>query len=112
MSGWLLGWRVPGVLEQRLQDSVPIFRPDLFLVDHFRDHLLSNVSEGLLFTVENRHTWLKVTEGRVLNKQLKIQRNHKAFCVELAFDHTVILLTCVHGAAQLDEALEGEVGDV
>lgn len=32
--------------------------------------------------------------------------------MELAFGHTVILLTCVHGAAQLDEALEGEVGDV
>lgn len=51
------------VLEQSLQDSVPVCRPDLLLVDHLRDHLLSNAFEGLLFTVENRHTWLKVTEG-------------------------------------------------
>lgn len=100
------------VLEQRLQDSLPVLRPDLFLVDHLRDHLLSNAFEGLLFTVENRHAWLKVAEARVLNKQLKIQRNQKAFRVELAFGHTVIRLTCVHGAAQLDEALEGEVGDL
>lgn len=73
-SSWLLGRRVPGVLEQRLQDSIPVFGPDLFLADHLRDHLLSDALEALLFTVENRHTWMEVVEGmmlnnRVLNKQ-------------------------------------------
>lgn len=60
LSGRRLGWRVPGVLEQRLQDSVPVFRPDLFLADHLGDHLLSDAIEALLFTVKNRHTWMKV----------------------------------------------------
>lgn len=65
LSGWLLGRRLPGVLEQRLQDSVLVFRPDLFLADHLRDHLLSDAREALLFAVENRHTWMKVAEGSV-----------------------------------------------
>lgn len=56
-------WGVPWVLEQSLQDSIPVFRSDFFLVDHLRDHLLSNAFEGLLFTVENHYAWLKVTDS-------------------------------------------------
>lgn len=62
-SGWLVDRKVPGVMEQRLQDSVPVFRPDLFLADHLSDHLLSDALEALFFAVENRHTWMKVAEG-------------------------------------------------
>lgn len=65
-SGWLLGRRVPGFLEQRLQDSVPVFGPDLFLADHLRDHLLCDALEALFFAVENRHTWMKVAEDSVM----------------------------------------------
>lgn len=65
---WLLGRRVPGVLEQRLQHSIPVFRSELFLADHLRDHLLSNAFQSLLFTVKNHHTWLKVTESSYKQK--------------------------------------------
>lgn len=84
VSGWQLSWRVPGVLEQRLQDSIPVFRSELFLFDHLRDHLLSNVFEGLLFTVKNHHTWLKVAERSVAvfgvteDKLIKIQITFKS----------------------------------
>lgn len=60
-----VGLRVPGALEQRLQDSILVFRSDLFLGDHLRHHLFSYAFQGLLFTVKNRHTWLKVTESNV-----------------------------------------------
>lgn len=97
LSGWLLGRRVPGVLEQRLQDSIPVFRPELFLADHLRDHLLTNARKALLFAVENHHTWMKVAEGSVRNdvkfKTNSTLRSHseKSKILKLAFTCIIIL---------------------
>lgn len=81
VSGTLLGWSIPGVLEQRPQNSILVFRSELFLGYHLSDHLLSNAFKGLLFTVKNCHTWLKFTESNVTSFYLQRKNDNKfAWC--------------------------------
>lgn len=76
MPGSVLRWRVPGALEERLQDSILVAGSELFLVDHLRDHLLSNAFQGRLFTVKNHHTCWKVTESSVTFGVTGKERQH------------------------------------
>lgn len=67
-----MSWGIPAVLKQRFQHAFPVSSSDLLLVDHLVDHLLSDAGQGLLFTVEYRHTWWKIVKGD--HKEEAVQR--------------------------------------
>lgn len=101
--------RIPALLTQRFQHSFPVISSDLLFFNHLGDHLLGEAGHGLLLAVENRHPCWENVQSRLLKENLLHQMLFS--CCVLLFCQFASL-TCVHGASQLDEALEGEVGDV
>ena len=63
---WVMSQRIPAVLEQRFKHSFSISWPDLLLVNHLANHLLSDGGQSLLLTVKNGHT---LTEEMFQNAQ-------------------------------------------
>lgn len=82
-----MSWGIPAVLKQSVQDTFPVSRPDLLLVNHLTDHFLSDGGKAPLLTVKNGHTLTKKQVGSW--SQGWSQRGEQCLCVFRAVSEIV-----------------------